>query len=61
MEAKQTYNCETCKLRARYDKNPKSIIARFWHWHTGFCPGWKAYYSSLLEEQKQDYKQRYNL
>lgn len=35
--------CATCKMSAKYDKNPKSVIACFWHWHTGFCPGWNAY------------------
>ena len=26
------YPCENCKLRAAYDKNPKSLIGRFWRW-----------------------------
>ena len=26
------YPCENCKLRAQYDKNPKSLVGRFWRW-----------------------------
>ena len=26
------YPCENCKLRAAYDKNPKSLVGRFWCW-----------------------------
>ena len=32
------YPCENCKLRAAYDKNPKSLIGRFWRWQINFCP-----------------------
>ena len=39
--------CETCALRAKAQKNPKSLIARFWRWHTTWCPGWKAYVKEL--------------
>ena len=30
------YPCENCKLRAAYDKNPKSLIGRFWRWQINF-------------------------
>ena len=26
------YPCENCKLRDVYDKNPKSLVGRFWRW-----------------------------
>ena len=39
--------CETCALRAKAEENPKSLIARFWRWHTKWCPGWKAYVKEL--------------
>ena len=39
--------CETCALRARAQKNPKSLIGRFWRWHTTWCPGWKKYVQEL--------------
>jgi len=39
--------CENCKLRKNADKNPDSLIARFWRWHTRWCPGWKAYQKKL--------------
>lgn len=61
MENQQTKPCENCKLRARYDENPKSLLARFWHWHTKFCPGWKAFYSSLSEKEQIEFKYKYNL
>jgi hypothetical protein len=40
-------NCQTCGLRARAEKKPKSLLARLWRWHTGWCPGWKAYVAEL--------------
>ena len=44
--------CESCLLRRYSDKYPGSILARIWRWHTGWCPGWKAYQKSL--QQKPD-------
>ena len=32
------YPCENCKLRAAYDKNPKSLIGRFWRSCSGKRP-----------------------
>jgi len=42
-------NCDKCKLRSRAEKKPNSILARIWKWHTGWCPGWKAYQKELDE------------
>jgi hypothetical protein len=53
--------CETCPMRARYDKNPKSFAARLWRWHIGFCPGWKKFYASLDEERKKELQEKYRL
>jgi hypothetical protein len=39
--------CATCALRQKAEANPKSLIARFWRWHTTWCPGWKAYQREL--------------
>lgn len=43
-------NCKDCGLRQRAEKNPKSLIARLWRWHTTWCPGWKAYKLELQEK-----------
>ena len=40
-------NCHACSLRARAEKKPGSLLARLWRWHTGWCPGWKAYVKEL--------------
>jgi hypothetical protein len=40
-------NCQDCPIRARAEKNPSSLLARLWRWHTGWCPGWKAYIREL--------------
>lgn len=53
--------CENCKLREKYDNNPKSFLGRFWRWHIGFCPGWKAFMKSLDEDKKQELRLKYNL
>jgi hypothetical protein len=45
--------CQNCKLRAQYDRNPRSILGRLWKWHIGWCPGWKSYLNSLPAEQKE--------
>jgi hypothetical protein len=51
--------CEKCKLRARYDKNPRSFLGRLWKWHIGWCPGWRAYLNSLTDERRKEMRQRY--
>ncbi|MDR2894433.1 MAG: hypothetical protein LBU97_03105 [Alistipes sp.] len=56
-----THNCENCPIRAKYDRKPKSLIGRFWRWHIGFCPGWKAYFASLDDGQKAALRQKYSL
>lgn len=52
--------CANCKLRAKYDNNPKSFAGRFWRWHIGFCPGWKGFMASLSEEERNAMRQKYN-
>ena len=39
--------CHTCPMRQRAEQKPRSLIARFWRWHTRWCPGWKAYVAEL--------------
>jgi hypothetical protein len=43
-------NCEKCWFRSYAERKPNSLIARIWRWHTGWCPGWKAYQKELAEE-----------
>ena len=52
-------NCEQCQFRARYDRNPRSLLGRLWKWHTGWCPGWKAYLKSLPEDERRRVRQAY--
>ena len=53
--------CANCSMRAKYDQKPKSFLGRFWRWHINFCPGWKKYFSSLDDEEKQTLTAKYNL
>lgn len=53
--------CANCKLRAKYDKTPRSLAGRFWRWHINFCPGWKGYMASLPEEEREALCEKYNL
>jgi len=55
------HNCENCNLRARYDKNPRSLIGRLWRWHINWCPGWKKYISSLPDEDQNRISRTYNM
>ena len=41
--------CANCSMRAKAEANPKSLMSRIWKWHTGWCPGWKAYQKYLAE------------
>jgi hypothetical protein len=54
-------NCDNCKLRARYDNNPKSLLGRFWRWHINWCPGWKSYMQTISNEKKSELTKKYNL
>ncbi|MBV2110534.1 MAG: hypothetical protein B6D72_15595 [gamma proteobacterium symbiont of Ctena orbiculata] len=54
------HDCEHCKLRNRYDENPKSMVGRIWRWHINFCPGWKKYYFSLSDSERAELDSKYN-
>lgn len=54
-------NCENCKLRAKYDARPKSLLGRFWRWHINWCPGWKGYITSLPDEERTALVDKYDL
>ena len=45
-------HCDRCVLRRYADKKPTSLLARFWRWHTRWCPGWRAYQRELAESQE---------
>jgi len=53
-------NCGKCKLRARYDRKPRSILGRLWKWHIGWCPGWKSYLKSLSDEERRKVMSQYS-
>lgn len=53
--------CEKCKFRAKYDKNPKSILGRIWRWHAGWCPGWKKYMKSLPDDKRKELAGKYKM
>ncbi|MBD3225828.1 MAG: hypothetical protein GF313_13960 [Caldithrix sp.] len=54
-------NCGDCAFRAKYDKNPKSLLGRLWRWHANWCPGWKAYMSSLPETERTKLAEHYGM
>ncbi|MBP3497590.1 MAG: hypothetical protein J6K33_07135 [Alistipes sp.] len=54
------HNCESCPMRVKYEKSPKSLVGHLWRWHINFCPGWKGYFNSLTEEQKSELRSKYN-
>lgn len=54
------HNCAQCPMRLKYDRKPKSLIGRFWRWHINFCPGWKAYFHSLPEEEQNELREKYH-
>jgi len=46
----KTFGCETCAMRMKAEANPMSFWSRVCRWHTGWCPGWKAYQKHLAEQ-----------
>ncbi|MBR3303863.1 MAG: hypothetical protein IKI67_06770 [Bacteroidales bacterium] len=52
--------CENCKFRAKYHKNPRSLIGRFWRWHINFCPGWRSYFTHQNPQKQQELREIYN-
>jgi hypothetical protein len=46
----KTHKCEDCPMRKKAEANPKSLMSRLWKWHTGWCPGWKAYQEHLGQQ-----------
>ncbi len=53
-------NCTNCSLRGKFDEKPKSFAGRFWRWHINFCPGWKAYFTSLPKQEQQVLREKYS-
>jgi hypothetical protein len=41
--------CAYCGIRRRAEAKPDLFFSRVWKWHTGWCPGWKAYQEALAE------------
>jgi hypothetical protein len=51
MAEKQQFKCEDCALRRKAEANPAKWWAKLWRWHTGWCPGWKAYQRHLAGQE----------
>ena len=49
--SEKTLACETCTMRQKAEANPKTLMARLWRWHTGWCPGWKASQAHLASQK----------
>ncbi|MBQ7635539.1 MAG: hypothetical protein IJS89_08220 [Bacteroidaceae bacterium] len=54
------HQCEHCHFRAYHDRKPASLLGRFWRWHINFCPGWKAYFTSLPDDEKAALRGKYS-
>lgn len=59
MGKSQTYKCASCPMRAKWEQSPRSFVGRFWRWHINFCPGWKAYFTSLSPDEQGALRERY--
>jgi hypothetical protein len=53
--------CHSCPFRARYDRNPRSLLGRIWRWHINWCPGWKKYLKSLSAKDRAKVTAQYGL
>jgi hypothetical protein len=54
-------SCANCKFREKYDRNPRSFLGRLWHWHAGWCPGFKSYLLSLPDAERKHLAETYRL
>jgi hypothetical protein len=54
-------SCANCRFRAKYDNKPKSLLGRLWHWHAGWCPGFRSYMLSLPVAERRNQAEKYNL
>lgn len=50
--------CEECSMRKRAERKPNSLFDRVWRWHTGWCPGWKAYQRELAQLEQESSVER---
>ncbi|SDB43290.1 hypothetical protein SAMN05660653_02088 [Desulfonatronum thiosulfatophilum] len=53
-------DCSQCSFRAKYDRNRKSWLGRFWRWHINFCPGWKKYFLALPDDEREQLAKKYD-
>jgi len=53
--------CDTCGIRAKYDRDPKSFLGRLWRFHATWCPGWKKYMNSLPPARRLETARRYGM
>lgn len=51
VEMMEEPKCATCPMHLKAEERPKSLMARFWRWHTTWCPGWKVYQQYLSEQE----------
>ncbi len=54
-------SCANCDFRKKYDDDPRSFLGWLWRFHAGFCPGWKAYITSLPDDERIALAERYRL
>jgi len=52
-EQAKPHSCETCQLRREAEAHPNTWKARFWRWHTRFCPAWKSYQHDLAAQNRR--------
>lgn len=55
------HRCENCKLRAKYDRQPGSLLGRLWRWHITWCPGWKKYLNDIAPGERDRLVRHYRL
>ena len=48
--------CENCSFKHYAERRPDSLLARLWRWHTGWCPGWKAYQKWLAGKDLREFE-----
>jgi len=48
------YICDKCPFKKFAERHPANLLIRLWRWHTGWCPGWRAYQKKLARRQQTE-------
>ena len=53
-QTKKAAGCQRCiQYDEQWKTGPHTLRLRFWKWHTGWCPGYKAHLKAVANQAKK--------